>query len=176
MLVLGSPKKISSSHLSIRIWNAYREALSGFYHIYHPDSISFYSRLHPWRGFWKWGRQAEGTFLGQWAAGEPLIAWVQFAGLPLNPVTSSRDLTGSPLPGLSPAWRWLLWWLPGCSAGRGHSNNRITCERTRVKSQWFPTEWQIFLLKIVGPESWIYNVPHVGRGMPQVVHLCPRVT
>ena len=61
MLVLGSPKKISSSHLSVRIGNAYREALSGFYHIYHPDSISFYSRLHPWRGFWKWGRQAEGT-------------------------------------------------------------------------------------------------------------------
>ena len=56
MLVLGSPKKISSSHLSIRIWNAYREALSGFYHLYHLDSISFYSRLHPWRGFWKWGK------------------------------------------------------------------------------------------------------------------------
>ena len=174
MLVLGSPKKISSSHLSIRIWNAYREALSGFYHIYHPDSISFYSRLHPWRGFWKWGRQAEGTFLGQGVAGEPLIAWVQFAGPPLKPVTSSHNLTGSPLPGLSSAWRQLLWWLPGCSVGRCHSTIESHV-REQGWNQWFPKN-DNFLPKIVWPESWIYNVPHVGGGITQSVHLSPPVT
>ena len=33
-------------------------------------------------------------------AGESSIAWVQFAGSPLQPVTNSRYLRGSPLPGL----------------------------------------------------------------------------
>lgn len=37
-------------------------------------------------------------------------------------------------------------------------------------SQWFPTEWQLFLPKILWPESWIYNVPHIGAGIPQGVH------
>ena len=40
---------------------------------------------------------AEGKQKAQKAkvAGEPSIAWVQFAGPPLNPVTSYHDLTGS---------------------------------------------------------------------------------
>ena len=66
-------------------------------------------------------------------AGESSIAWVQFAGPPLNPMTSCHDLTGSPLPGLSPAWRWLLCVSLAVMQADATATT-VICERTRVKS------------------------------------------
>lgn len=78
-LVLCGGKTSLSPHPPAKIFKVYREALTGFSHIYSPDglNIALLCQGYILRQLLVWGKQAENHPMDRGSDKKPLTAWVQ---------------------------------------------------------------------------------------------------
>ena len=141
-----SRKLRRSLHQPALTLKAHKEAIMRFSQVYCPDGLDiFLSQGQGFENSSHCGYREQNIHLkDRGGCEESPVAWVQFMGQvafmsygrpsPMCLITGSYNLIDTPRgqQGLPLAWRWLVWWLSGCSRGRYHGSNRSECKINHI--------------------------------------------